>query len=527
MQHATVSGFGPLNMQPLSNIGANRILLETNSSNSMNVWMNNNYAVGLKNLGNTCFLNSVLQALASIKTFHAYLISQPRLKDMHLVQALKETIAALSLKNRTIEPPVVKVGSVKKRFITMEQQDAHELMQFVISTLTEETEQVSQVPSLSIFKDSSFTFASPLICTSTSLISPLSLALNSSSEQDLSSSIRIPEVKTMTSMEKITSVSKKFLSRNPFVGILQSTLKCSKCGNQFPPTYQKFVDISLSIPEQFLRYNRPEVCTLEDCLRLFSAAELVQDVDCAGCRKKKLIPGLEKLALPRPITVKSSALKKLSIARPPKTLCLHLRRLIGSFGGPVVKLNCHVDFPLELDLAPFCSFNGEVAFESSLVKSIFNVETQERKDSNSRCSSMRLANEASYSSSPVNGSILGGNPSKHDDRFTCECASKKNRVTKGKNGTETSSILYRLVSVIVHHGNHSGGHYTVFRKLLSEPFSNPKEYDEFMSKSMEDPNFQQADKREWVHISDEHTQQVSVEEVLKSQAYMLYYEKVD
>jgi len=511
-------------LQTLSAINASRILVESNSSNSIGGSVNNNFAVGLKNLGNTCFLNSVLQALASIRTFHAYLISQPRLKDMQLVQALKETIAVLSLKNRTIEPPVVKVPSVRKRFITMEQQDAHELMQFVISALTEETEQVPQVPSLSLFKDSNYDLVSPLICTSTSSFSPLALSFNAM-DQDLSSSIRIPEVKL--SSEKFPSIAKKFLSRNPFVGILQSTLKCSRCGSQFPPTYQKFVDISLSIPEHFLRYNKPQVCTLEDCLKLFSASELVQEVDCLTCSKRKAnkLSPLELLALPYPISEKTTALKKLSIARPPKTLCLHIRRLIG-LGGPVVKLNCHIDFPLELDIAPFCSFNGEVAFESSLVKSIFRVETQERKDSN-RCSSMRLANESTYSTSPVNGSIVGGNPSKHDERYTCECASKKNRVTKGQNGVETSSLLYRLVSVIVHHGNHSGGHYTVFRKLLSDPFSNLQQYDEFINKSMYDPNYQQADKREWVHISDEHTQRVSVDEVLKSQAYMLYYEKVD
>jgi len=487
--------------------------------------LNNNFAVGLKNLGNTCFLNSVLQALASIKAFHTYLNSQPRLKDMQLVQALKDTIAALSLKNRTIEPPVVKVPSLRKRFITMEQQDAHELMLFMISALTEETEQVSSVPGLSIFKDPSFEHGSPLIFTSTASVISSSLT-NSITNQELSSSVRIPEMKPLSNGEKTTSMNKKLLNRNPFAGIMQSTLKCSRCGNQFPPTYQKFVDISLSIPPQFLLYNKPQVCTLEECLNFFSASELVQDVDCATCKKKhQKMSGLQGLFIPSPMPEKSSAFKKLSIARPPKSLCLHIRRLV-ALGGPVVKLNCFVDFPLELDLAPYCSFNGEVAIESSLVKSIYNVEPQERKETN-KFPSVRLANEASYSSSPVHGPIVGGNPSKRDDRFTFENASKKNRVTKGKNGIRTSSLLYRLVSVIVHHGNHSGGHYTVFRKLLSEPFSNQQQYDEFMTRSMEDPNFQQGDKREWVHISDEHTQRVSVEEVLKSQAYMLYYEKVD
>jgi ubiquitin C-terminal hydrolase len=401
----------------------------------------------------------------------------------------------------------------------MEQQDAHELMQFVINTLADETEQFSNVPNLSslrFFTEKS----SPLICTSLASLqseSTSSTTLSDSILEDQTSKISVP---LLPQEEKVASGSNRsLLKRNPFVGILQSTLKCSRCGHQFPPTYQKFADISLSIPEEFLRYNKQRVCTLEDCIKLFTAAEMVQDVDCEGCKKRvQKKASFDHSAPPRPVTEKTSALKKMSIARPPKTLCLHIRRLIG-LGGPVVKLNCHIDFPLELDLAPFCSFNGEVAFESSLVKSIFRVESGSRD--NSRAST-KLANEASSS-----GAIVGGNPLKREEQVVSDFSSKKNRTTKGRNGTEKPSLLYRLVSVIVHHGNHSGGHYTAYRQLLTEPFSNHQQYEEYIKQSMEDPNLKHTESQDWIHISDENVHRVSVDEVLRSQAYMLYYEKMD
>jgi len=227
----------------------------------------------------------------------------------------------------------------------------------------------------------------------------------------------------------------------------------------------------------------------------------------------------------RPIKV--DAMKKLSIARPPKTLCLHIRRLIG-LGGPAIKLNCHIDFPLDLDLAPFCSFSGEVIFDSILLKSVIGNERKvEHKQEAPRCSSVRLVNEANPSTQPSSKqACVGGNPKKHEEHIVCDCTSKKTRVEK-KTGTDKATMMYKLASVVVHHGNHSGGHYTVFRKLLSQPFTNKQQYDEYVKKLSEDSNFKEAEKREWVHISDEHVQRVDVEDVMRSQAYMLYYEKVE
>ena len=64
--------------------------------------------------------------------------------------------------------------------------------------------------------------------------------------------------------------------------------------------------------------------------------------------------------------------------------------------------------------------------------------------------------------------------------------------------SKAQPFLYMLSSVVVHHGSSEAGHYTTFRKLRDRDDS-------------------------WVHVSDEHVQAASLEQVLSAQAYMLFY----
>ena len=119
----------------------------------------------------------------------------------------------------------------------------------------------------------------------------------------------------------------------------------------------------------------------------------------------------------------------------------------------------------------------------------------------------------------------------------------------------TISLKYRLVAVIVHHGNHIGGHYTTFRRILTRPVKNEQAFNEFVSNLRKSHPFEvssaqqqqqqqqqpqptsptfrpngtnsAARSNEWAHISDESVIKVSLKEVLQSQAYILYYEKID
>lgn len=91
-----------------------------------------------------------------------------------------------------------------------------------------------------------------------------------------------------------------------------------------------------------------------------------------------------------------------------------------------------------------------------------------------------------------NGAILGSDRS--DESMS------------GQEGVE-----YHLKAVIVHHGGSDSGHYTAFRKL---------ERNEAGQSSA-------GDGKDWVDISDETVRRASEREVLASQAYMLFYRQLE
>ena len=270
--------------------------------------------------------------------------------------------------------------------------------------------------------------------------------------------------------------------------------------------------MSLPIPESSTHHRRSY--SLEDCLKYFTTSEIVYDVDCSSWNPpatSSLLASFtdSKTRCKHPNNLPVPSKKRLTVARAPKALCLHLRRLVTTAMG-YVKLNCHVNFPLELDLTPYTSDDAPVATSAN--------HTTTAKSAN--CYSTASSQKKQHKNAMVGGANSTYNKNTLED---CDCV-KHNSVSSlssSSSSSTSSEKLYKLVSVIVHHGNHFGGHYTVYRKLVSDSIHEDSSYDALAK------NLVSNNKREqWVHISDEHTSPVSVEEVLRSQAYMLYYERV-
>lgn len=406
---------------------------------------------GLKNVGNTCYMNAVLQSLASIPSFHQFLILQRSRMVPHgvkdtLTHQLSTTLKAMCVGEGAMVPQIVKNEKLKDRFMAnREQQDSHELLLYLLDVVEEEA---SSKPTSSLLDC--------LICDTSS--SPL----------------RNPYKDTEW--------------KNPFSGLMKSTLEFEKCNHKSTPSFQRFVDLSLSIIGQGNRC----ASSLEDCLNLFTTTESVSGVECSTCteirKEKEREKGTTTDASPDRVK-RVNAKKRITIARAPKVLCLHLNRLIHGANG-------YKDFllsvPRRLDIAPYCSvLNPEV--DSSPPKTPFPAKGAPKPMAtlNVVQKTVRKASETPKSSFP-----------------------------------ETE---YRLVSVIEHQGGADRGHYKCER-TFTEPFHSEKEYDDhFASELNQEKKFLRKTKtEEWIYASDEQVGFLEKEITAKlkaSRAYMLFYEK--
>ncbi|XP_068845164.1 ubiquitin carboxyl-terminal hydrolase 2 isoform X1 [Capricornis sumatraensis] len=268
---------------------------------------------GLRNLGNTCFMNSILQCLSNTRELRDYCLQRLYLRDLshssRAHTALMEEFAKLiqtiwtSSPNDVVSPSEFKtqIQRYAPRFVGYNQQDAQEFLRFLLDGLHNEVNRVTARPK--------------------------------SNTENLD---HLPDD------EKGRQMWRKYLEREDsrigdlFVGQLKSSLTCTDCG-YCSTVFDPFWDLSLPITKR----GYPEV-TLMDCMRLFTKEDVLDGDEkptCCHCRARK------------------RCIKKFSIQRFPKILVLHLKRFSES-RIRTSKLTAFVNFPLrDLDLREFASEN--------------------------------------------------------------------------------------------------------------------------------------------------------------------------
>eukprot|EP00731_Ephydatia_muelleri_P030285 Em0021g808a len=127
---------------------------------------------------------------------------------------------------------------------------------------------------------------------------------------------------------------------------------------------EPFWDLSLQLPERCCSSQSRHVtsnnsCTLEELLQLFTASEELEGniYTCAQCAG----PNCSTAQSSSDAVQLQGARKKLAISDPPDVLRLHLKRF--SWNGQ--KINTHISFPLSLDLSSFCKREGGVSLRSA------------------------------------------------------------------------------------------------------------------------------------------------------------------
>ncbi|XP_061002030.1 ubiquitin carboxyl-terminal hydrolase 2 isoform X2 [Dama dama] len=296
--------------------GKGQVLVSSRSSSPGRDTMNSKSAqglAGLRNLGNTCFMNSILQCLSNTRELRDYCLQRLYLRDLShssrahtaLVEEFAKLIQTIwtSSPNDVVSPSEFKtqIQRYAPRFVGYNQQDAQEFLRFLLDGLHNEVNRVTARPK--------------------------------SNPENLD---HLPDD------EKGRQMWRKYLEREDsrigdlFVGQLKSSLTCTDCG-YCSTVFDPFWDLSLPIAKR----GYPEV-TLMDCMRLFTKEDVLDGDEkptCCRCRARK------------------RCIKKFSIQRFPKILVLHLKRFSES-RIRTSKLTTFVNFPLrDLDLREFASEN--------------------------------------------------------------------------------------------------------------------------------------------------------------------------
>ncbi|KAF5951893.1 hypothetical protein HYC85_009837 [Camellia sinensis] len=261
---------------------------------------------GLENFGNTCYCNSVLQALYFCVPFREQLLDyyannkNPADAEENLLTCLAELFTQInSQKKKTgVIAPKRFVQRVKKQnelFRGYMHQDAHEFLNFLLNELVDIMEKESHA-----VKSSSET---------------------PSPSEKIANGPKNAQANGVKKEPLVTWVHKSFQ------GILTNETRCLRC-ETVTARDETFLDLSLDIEQN---------SSITSCLKNFSSTETLNAEDKFFCDKCCSL---------------QEAQKRMKIKKPPQVLVIHLKRFkYMEQLGRYKKLSYRVVFPLELKLS--------------------------------------------------------------------------------------------------------------------------------------------------------------------------------
>ncbi|KAJ3374234.1 ubiquitin-specific protease doa4 [Allomyces arbusculus] len=268
--------------------------------------------VGLKNLGNSCYMNSVLQCLYATEPLKRYFTSRKFFDDInednplgtggtlstavfHLLLKMEKALGTLVAPSGFRDT----LASNAPQFADFDQQDAQELLAYVLDALHED--------------------------------------LKRPSPHDPSPPLSDPDPATLSAAQASDLAWTRYLASNhsriasTFQGLVRSQVKCLTCGAA-SVTYAPFTTLSVPLP----RHARPATgseIALDECLAAFVHPEILEGENMWRCPQ---------------CDVPVRAEKRTTIARWPQVLVVHLKRFTAGSGPRArrAKLNHLVRFPV-------------------------------------------------------------------------------------------------------------------------------------------------------------------------------------
>uniref|UniRef100_A0A8C3S1P2 Ubiquitin carboxyl-terminal hydrolase n=1 Tax=Chelydra serpentina TaxID=8475 RepID=A0A8C3S1P2_CHESE len=303
---------------------------------------------GINNLGNTCFFNAVMQNLAQTHMLNELMYEMKekgiKLKISQAEDAqLDPLVVNLSSPGPLTSAMFLFLHSMREagkgplspkvlfsqlcqkapRFKGFQQQDSQELLHYLLDAMRiEETKRIQA----GILK----AFSNPTTKTADE------------------------ETKRKVKAYGREGVKMNFIDRI-FVGELTSTVMCEECEN-ISTVKEPFIDLSLPIIEE--RVSKPVPLGRTSKCKNVQEADLGQfncsTITAPNNQQSKITRRHSLTKDKKTEGLHTNARKQLLISAVPAILVLHLKRFHQA-GLSLRKVNRHVDFPLILDLAPFCS----------------------------------------------------------------------------------------------------------------------------------------------------------------------------
>lgn len=280
----------------------------------------NEHYFGLINFGNTCYCNSVLQALYFCKPFREKVLEYKAKNKRNntnretLLTCLADlfyTIATQKKKTGTIPPKkfITKLRKDNDVFDNYMQQDAHEFLNYLLNTIAD----------LLIAENNMDHLANGYETTDNS-------AKNQSSSNNSKQQNNHNRNQNSSSCSSSNTNSNKTWVHDIFQGTLTNETRCLNC-ESLSSKDEDFLDLSVDVDQN---------TSITQCLRVFSNTETLSSEHkyyCENCCSKQ------------------EAQKRMRIKKLPMILALHLKRFkYTESQNRHAKLSYRVVFPFELRL---------------------------------------------------------------------------------------------------------------------------------------------------------------------------------
>lgn len=408
--------------------------------------------VGLSNVANDCFINSVLQALAGLGDLRVYLIRElhrreldgpeiyhavpsqdelPRGDRPDKVRELQQGIITRALKemlDRLNERPIYKKTISARGFIqalefafrtriSRNQQDAQEFLQIVLERLCDEYHAGVRARQRALGPVLTSAGSSGLEAVSDTTIP----------EDPAEVEVRIDDGST-NGLPAIIDTKLKEIDNEagfPFEGKLESQIVCQFCHYQYKPNQTAFVNLTLQVPQK-------SSATLNSCFDGLLKTEYIEDFRCDRCRLQHAVDfKVQEKARTHSQSEQERLSGEIDILR--ETLETDPERELQGIVLPPSELAPKRQIARHMRIV---AFPKVIAIHLS--RSIFD-----------RSSSTKNAAKVSFPERLPLGGIL-------------------------------SRTWYKLLAIVCHKGSHHSGHYESFRRNhLYPPFSTPEVFSSY------------------------------------------------